>query len=942
MTARTLLFASAAFGLIFSSPARAQAPAGELTAEELLQRANADYAAGNWVPAATGFVKFITDFSQRAEAQQVVSRIRYPLARCYLQLRQFGDAVTAIDQALSSTPPIAQSEAQELTFWRGICLLQEEKAPEARAALEKFIALFPKDAWKQPAYITQFPASRNVPEAQLLVGMSFVLENKLKEAADYYAGVKPGLATLNRGRATVIELHALLESGQLDRALAVVKAEFPRLDEVIQLATFQMLTLELGSRLLDRGELRQAIACLSRVWPAERLMQHQQKRLADLESHLAALEANPRSDPASKHLVEQLITKIRRELEHFGKIKNFDSALRLRMASAYQAMRRYRETALILEGMLRDLPPDEIVEQASVSLVQCWGQIERWPKVVEAADAFVAKFPKSKSVPLALYLKGCAQQKDAQLAEAIATLAALVKDHAKSDYAPRGLFMQGFTHLLADQPAEALPLFERFQREFPQHELADAGAYWRGMALSLDKQFEHCRTAMDEYLAKFPRGEYRGVAVFRKAYATHSLGDYKASIAELRQYLREYPGHETNSEALVLLGDALMANGEMEEGISAFKRIPPTDVRFFEEGWFKVGKALKLLERFDEMRAHHEQFVRDYPKSGRIGDAIFWVGWCHKHDGKPEEARKLYWETIKERGNDPAIRSIDDLFPAVAKLYKGEEERAQLLTQLRDLREDSDKAGHKVLALRALWAQARELQRAEPDRARDLLLDAAKRAEVQTTNPLLLADMADAFTAAKREKEAEQMWRDLLKWNPRAPQKDRALAALGQAELQRENEKAALEYFERFEKETAGSMLLSTVQLSRAGLLEKRGAYEDAQKTLESLLANKFAAGRQKSEALYRIAEMQMRQEKPQLAVPYYQRIYVMYGKWPEWVAKAYLRSGEAFEKLKDTDAARRTYAELLDNELLQSQPERAQAEQRLEKLGGRKTEGKL
>jgi hypothetical protein len=46
-----------------------------------------------------------------------------------------------------------------------------------------------------------------------------------------------------------------------------------------------------------------------------------------------------------------------------------------------------------------------------------------------------------------------------------------------------------------------------------------------------------------------------------------------------------------------------------------------------------------------------------------------------------------------------------------------------------------------------------------------------------------------------------------VKWNPRAPQKDRALAALGRIEMQRGNANAALEHFDRFEREVLGSRL---------------------------------------------------------------------------------------------------------------------------------------
>jgi tetratricopeptide (TPR) repeat protein len=900
-----------------------------MTAEELLQAAGKDYAAGQWERAAAGFAQFIKDYGSRPEAQPIIPKLRFPLAQCYLQLKKPPEALAAIDAALAVKPPLTPREIQDLTFNKAICLAQQNQPADARPVLESFVAMFPRETWSQPGYAAQFPAVRNVPEAQLLIGTCYVLESKWKDAADYFAKLKPALASIYRGRATVLELYALAQAGELPRGLAVVVAEFPRLEEMIQLATFETLTLELGAQLLDRGEFRQAIVCFSRIWDSRRLVQHQEKRLADLEKALAAMEANPRSDPAQKHLLTQLAGKIRTELAAFKKIPNFDSALRLRLATAYQAMQRYRETALILEGMLNDLPADPIVEQASVSLVQCWGQIERWPKVVEAAQAFAKKFPQSKSVPLVRYLEGTAQQKELRYAEADATFGSLITDFAKDDFAPRGLFMQGFTRLLADQPREALAFFERFQTEYPQHELAESAAYWRAMACSLDKQFDRCRAVVDEYLVRFPHGENRGLAIFRKAYAAHSARNYAVSMPELEAYLREFPGHEANSEALVLLGDALLAGGQIEEGMSAFRRIAATETRFFEEGWFKIGKALKLLERYADLRAHMEKFVRDYPRSNRIGEAIYWVGWVHRQDGKPEEARKLYWETIAKHGNDPAIRSVDDLFPALSKLYKGEEERAQLLAKLRDLREDGDKSGRKTLAMRALWAQARELQRTEPEKARTLFAEASTRASVQTTNPLLLADFAEAF----KGEEAIKWWRDLLKWNPRAAQKDRALAALGLGELAAGHEKAALDYFDRFDQETAGSPLLSKVQLARGKLLEDRGDFAGAQKTLEGLLAEKTAPGQDKSEALFRIAELQMRQKKPQLAIPYYQRIYVMYGRWRDVVARAYLRSGEAFEQISDKDAARKTYEEFIANEQFAGLPERQQAEQRLKSL---------
>jgi hypothetical protein len=78
-----------------------------------------------------------------------------------------------------------------------------------------------------------------------------------------------------------------------------------------------------------------------------------------------------------------------------------------------------------------------------------------------------------------------------------------------------------------------------------------------------------------------------------------------------------------------------------------------------------------------------------------------------------------------------------------------------------------------------------------------------------------------------------------------------------------------------------------------------------------------------------------MAEENPKLAIPYYQRVYLMHGRWRPWVARAYARSGEAFEKIQDSTAARRTYSEFLSKSELEDFPESKTAQSRLQALGG-------
>lgn len=927
--------------LLFALFACPSANAGDLTADEMLAQAKTHYQQGEWNSAAELYEAFLANYGSAPEVAALLPGIRFDLALAQLQSKDFAAALETISQALSGTPPLSEPQKQELAFWKGICEMQLQEYPAARASLEQFLAMFPAPKQENFLWRKQFPAASKIPEARLLIGATWLLEGKSLEGANYLAEIKPSLSEENRGRATVLQLFGLIQAGEtdparLEEALAVVVEEFPSLDRLTQLVAFQTMTLQLGAMFLDRQEYRKAIRCLQRIWTAERLLKHQESRLADIKNRLEALEANPRSDPYQKFLLEQMRVKVVREIENFQTIENFDAALRLRLATAYQSMRRYREAALIQEEMLLRMPPSPIVESASVNLVQCWNAAERWRKVVDSVDRFEAVFPKSRQLPMLLYLRAIALQKESDYQDSIATFDRLIQSSPDSEFAPRARFMRGFTNLLAEENPAAIADFERFLKDHKNHDLEEAARYWRGMAYSLNGENEKTRTVMDEYLKAFPEGRFAGAAKFRKAYAAQQMMDFSTSIAELRAFLEEYPGHEQEAEALLLLGDACMNEGFMEEGIAAMKKIPPHQTRFFEEGWFKVGRAYKLMEQYDSLREHMREFRETYPDSPKVAEALFHEGWVHRQQGDEPGAKQIYWDAIEQFAGDPSRRSVEQLFPALARLHAGEDGKRQYLARLRDLREgiSTDTEEGRTLLMRTLWAEAQATKKSDPDAAALRLLEASRLADVQTTNPMLLADFAQQRYQSGDKPGAEELYRELLRWNPGAPQKDQALAMLGILALENGKEKAAGEYFTRFERETSGSIFTGRVLLAKAGLDFERGRDTEARQSLESLLASNATSGEEKARALFLLGESHMRDNRPDLAIPYFQRIYVMYGRWRDWVARAYLRSGEAFEKLDDPDAARRTYAELVDTPGMETFPETSEARTRLDRLG--------
>ena len=109
---------------------------------------------------------------------------------------------------------------------------------------------------------------------------------------------------------------------------------------------------------------------------------------------------------------------------------------------------------------------------------------------------------------------------------------------------------------------------------------------------------------------------------------------------------------------------------------------------------------------------------------------------------------------------------------------------------------------------------------------------------------------------------------------------------------------------------------------------------DEAKKGFEQVASVREWRGESTAFSVFSLGEIEAKRGHWPEANAYFQRVYVAYQKFLPWVAKAYIRSGESFEKMGKTQEAVNTYRELLRNEKLSSFAEAAEARQRLQALG--------
>ncbi len=888
---------------------------------ELLERGRAAFAANDFAQAEAALEKFVLDYGEAEEAREAVRLHRPLVAICKVGLRKFDEGLGWIDESLAD-PKIEPSLADELRFWRGICLMSLGELVAAQRAFGEYWAEERHSAFKRY-------------EALLLFAALYVQQDFPAEAADFLEEQLPRVREASpeaAGRAVVLELHARLQAGQHDEALAVLRREFPNLGGMTQVVSFQSLALQLGAALLERERHHDAIACLQRIWPARRLIDYQRAKAVEIEERIALLEARPNAQAAVFQL-RSILGRVRRELEQFERTEHFDSALRFRLAMAYQGLGRYREAALILEEMLATLPPDPVVEGAALAQVQCWMEVRHWVRAAAAAERYEEAFGAGgKSLPTVLFLKAEALRELEDPGAAQLAYGALVEQFPEDPFAAKALFMQGFLYLQQDDNEGALYQFEQVRRRHPESEMVEDADYWTGMAHSFSALHAEARRHLEGYLERWKTPKYRKEAVFRIAFSTFSLAEYPEAIERLGAFAEAWPGDPLAAEAHLLLGDALFGEGRNDEGFAAYERVPPEAGRYFEEAWFKKGKALRLLDELPAMREHFEAFVAGHPESGRLPEAVHWIGWAHLQEGRVERARDIHWKAIEEHGDDPDRHSVVDLLAGLPKVYAtgGAEAKADLLTKLQLLKSRAVVSDRTTLAVRAGWAKALV---EGGDRARAELLSLARWLDPKRHDPAVSVAVAEAQLASGHRLVAKELFSEIRKWHPRAVERDRIYRALGDIAAEEGDLDRAIGYYERFEREMAASVHLGEVRLKLAGLHETAGRAAEARAVLERTLETAGVSAAAKAEALLRLGRSYAEEGEHRKAIVYFERLYVAYGKFGELNAQAYWERGRSLERMQLAGEALETYEELVAREDLRPFAEAREATERIEAL---------
>ena len=226
----------------------------------------------------------------------------------------------------------------------------------------------------------------------------------------------------------------------------------------------------------------------------------------------------------------------------------------------------------------------------------------------------------------------------------------------------------------------------------------------------------------------------------------------------------------------------------------------------------------------------------------------------------------------------------------------------------------------------------------KPEADAALLLQIGKDFHPEDLSPTLLAQVGDVLLRNNKLPEAQAFFTSLRDEYDRSPLVDWAYKGLGEIAYDNKDYAKALNWYGTALDKGIATGMLKEITIGKAKTLLALNDFEKAKALFEEIASNRQWRGAATALSVYSLGQIEFAQQHWAEANAFYQRVFVGYQKWPDIQAKAYLGSGQCFEKLAMNQEAVKTYSEMLRNEKLKPFPETQEASQRLQKLQGAPT----
>ena len=695
-----------------------------------------------------------------------------------------------------------------------------------------------------------------------------------------------------------------------------------------------MAALEAGDQLFADEKYRPALWVYRLVYPHDTLMAHCQEHLEFLQRKAERLKKIP-DNPRPLMRVQETIAELEAEIKSLSTIENYDIELHFRIARAYMEIRRYREARELFVFLYKEAEGKRAEEARFYAFFNSVN-IQPWERAFELGDEYMKVYPAGEYYDRITVSMGQMYAKLEQWPQVIAVLTKALEVSPRHEEAAECMFLIGYASFMEEKFGDAAEWLSKMNKSFPGNPREADGVYWTGMALMFDKKFEEAAPEFDTVLQSFPNSPYLVDAAFRRAVCDYGVSRFQDAERRLESFVAQYPTNKLSGEGYMMLGDTAGSRGDLVKAVRCFEQVPRYDVNieFYNYAAFRAGEMLSEMREFPKMISHFKDYMHVNREGSNLPLAMYWIGTAMWNMGEQKGALEFFRQGIEKYGVDRKALGIDLILENwVGQNRSADKTVAQTAWKdLADLLRKAETENQSTLALRLKRVFLYEPNVTE-ERKKQLLGELVREENVTNASPGVLELMLEESKKLENKdlmvKVAETIIKDFT-------ETDYALAArmaLAQYWVAQKEYKTAIRHLTVIREVYATSPEAAEALLLLGDLYVKEGKYGEADECYKSILAVREWRGPLWPAALFGRGDCARMQRNFDQASAYFERIYVMYGKYKQWSAKAYIARADCLTRLQMYNKAAETLEEMVNLPEMKDTPEFPEAQQRLETL---------
>ncbi len=697
-----------------------------------------------------------------------------------------------------------------------------------------------------------------------------------------------------------------------------------------------LAALEIGDELFAEERYREALWIYRIVYPHDLLALNNIIFLERQEARSERLRRQPGNIRRIVRIQEE-IGQVEQEMEALSGIDNYDNELFYRIARSSMETKRYRESCELFYHLYSENIPDR-AEECLYLAFRSASSLVPFDRAIGIGSEYMEVYPGGEYYDGVSLMVGMFYARLQDWPNTIATLKTALEVSPDHGEIVECHFIIGYASFMEEDFEEAVYRMRAIIDNYPLSDRLPDANYWLGMALLFDKDYEEAVLAFEDVIRKYPDSEYVEDASFRSATCDYGMGMYESAEVKFLNFVRDYPDGVLAGEAYVMLGDIAGVFGDLHAAIEHYARAAEYEINIelYNHAMFRSGEMFEEMRAFERMITHFE----DYLERGRPGSnaplAIYWIGNAYWSMDRQQDTLDFYMEAIEQFADDRLSTGVDLVIEEwIGKVKSAAEDLQQAAwRRMRDLFRSALDQDKMTALLRAQHAFLFNDATTEDEkrRIRDFLV---RERNLGDASVGVLELILDSAMSDGDEELARQAASEIISVFPETDTALYARIVLAEHAIERGDHTTAIMHLDIIREVYATSPQAAEALLRLGDIYLERGQFDRADQHYTEVLGVREWRDLW-PEALYGRGQAAFRNRNYERASAYFERIYILYGFYEDWVARAYIARAECLERMREYAKAAEVLQEMLSLEDLANGAYNEEAARLLERIGRR------